>query len=116
MRPVMRPGHSRRRRAPGAPARRRWRKLAVLLAGAITVTSIAGYVALSFTVNGLPPYPPAGWVAVLQPATGADADVVPAVGLVPHRAPAVSLTPGRIHGDPLIGHGRRTAPRHRAPG
>ena len=43
---------------------------------AVTVTSITGYVALSFTVNGLPPYPSAGWVAVLQPATGPDADVV----------------------------------------
>jgi hypothetical protein len=72
----MKPGHSRRRRAPGARARRRWRQLAVLLAGAVTVTSIAGYVALSFTVNGLPPYPSAGWVAVLQPATGPDVDVV----------------------------------------
>jgi hypothetical protein len=48
----------------------------VLLAAAVTVTSITGYVALSFTVNGLPPYPSAGWVAVLQPATGPDADVV----------------------------------------
>ena len=48
----------------------------MLLAGAVTVTSIAGYVALSFTVNGLPPYPPSGWVAVLQPATGPDVDVV----------------------------------------
>ena len=48
----------------------------MLLAGAVTVTSIAGYVALSFTVNGLPPYPSAGWVAVLQPATGPDVDVV----------------------------------------
>jgi hypothetical protein len=65
-----------RRRAPGAPARRKWRQLAVLLAGAVTVTSIAGYVALSFTINGLPPYPSAGWVAVLQPATGPDVDVV----------------------------------------
>jgi len=71
----MRPGHSLRRRAPGARARP-WRQLAVLLAGAITVTSIMGYVALSFTVNGLPPYPPAGWVAVLQPATAPNADVV----------------------------------------
>lgn len=48
----------------------------MLLAGAVTVTSLAGYVALSFTVNGLPPYPPSGWVAVLQPATGPDVDVV----------------------------------------
>jgi hypothetical protein len=32
----------------------------VLLAGVVTVTSIAGYVALSFTINGLPPYPSAG--------------------------------------------------------
>lgn len=48
----------------------------MLLAGAVTVTSIAGYVALSFTVNGLPPYPSAGWVAVLQPASGPDVDVV----------------------------------------
>ena len=48
----------------------------MLLAAAVTVTSITGYVALSFTVNGLPPYPSAGWVAVLQPATGPDADVV----------------------------------------
>ena len=74
MRPIMRLGHSLRRRAPGAGARRRWRHLAVLFA--VTVTSIAGYVALSVTVNGLPPYPSAGWVAVLQPATGPDVDVV----------------------------------------
>lgn len=38
-----------------------------MLARAVTVTSIVGYVALSFTINGLPAYPPAGWVAVLQP-------------------------------------------------
>jgi hypothetical protein len=55
---------------------RRWRHLAVLLASAVTVTSITGYVVLSFTINGMPPYPSAGWVAVLQPATGPDADVV----------------------------------------
>ena len=61
---------------PARPARRKWRQLAVLLGGAVTVTSIAGYVALSFTVNGLPPYPPSGWVAVLQPASGPDVDVV----------------------------------------
>ncbi len=48
----------------------------MVLAGAVAVTSIAGYVALSFTVNGLPPYPPAGWVVVLQPAKAANVDVV----------------------------------------
>ena len=53
-----------------------WRQLAVLLASAVTVTSITGYVVLSFTINGMPPYPSVGWVAVLQPATGPDADVV----------------------------------------
>lgn len=72
----MRLGNSLRRRALRQPAERRWRHLAVLLAGAVTVTSIAGYVALSFTVNGLPSYPSAGWVTVLQPATGPDVDVV----------------------------------------
>ena len=35
-----------------------------------------GVCGLSFTVNGLPPYPSAGWVAVLQPASGPDIDVV----------------------------------------
>jgi hypothetical protein len=50
--------------------------MAVMLAGAVAVTSIAGYVALSFTVNGLPTYPPVGWVAVLQPSTSPDTDVV----------------------------------------
>jgi hypothetical protein len=72
----MRPGRSRRRRAPRARAGHGWRHPAVLLAGAVAVTSIAGYVALSFTVNGLPPYPAAGWMAVLQPATSPDVDVV----------------------------------------
>jgi hypothetical protein len=72
----LRLGHSPERRAVGAPGRHSWRQLAVLLAGAVTVTSIAGYVTLSFTVNGLPPYPSAGWVAVLQPATEPNVDVV----------------------------------------
>lgn len=48
----------------------------MILASVVTVTSIAGYVALSFTINGLPQYPPAGWVAVLQPSTAPDTDVV----------------------------------------
>jgi hypothetical protein len=47
-----------------------------MLAGPVTVTSIAGYAALSFMINGLPAYPPASWVAVLQPATAPDTDVV----------------------------------------
>jgi hypothetical protein len=47
----------------------------MVIAVAVAV-SIAGYVALSFTANGLPPYPRAGWVAVLQPATVANVDVV----------------------------------------
>jgi len=70
------PGRDTRRRGRGAQLRRRWRHLAALLASAITVTSIIGYAGLSFTVNGLPPYPSTGWVAVLQPATGPDVDVV----------------------------------------
>ncbi len=56
--------------------RRRLRWAAVLATGLVTIASIAGYVALSFTVNGLPTYPAAGWVAVLQPATTPNADTV----------------------------------------
>jgi hypothetical protein len=44
--------------------------------GVVTVMSIAGYVALSFTINGLPTYPSAGWVAVLQPASASNVDTV----------------------------------------
>jgi hypothetical protein len=62
------------RRSSGAGPR--WRRLAVGLAGAVTLTSIVGYVALSLTINGLPPYPAAGWVAVLQPAATPNTDVV----------------------------------------
>jgi len=57
-------------------ARRRGRRTAAVVTGVVTMTSIAGYVALSFTVNGLPTYPPAGWIAVLQPATAPNADIV----------------------------------------
>jgi hypothetical protein len=47
-----------------------WRRLALLLAIVVSGISIAGYVALSLTVNGLPPYRPfPGWVAVLQPSS-----------------------------------------------
>jgi hypothetical protein len=49
-----------RRPDRGGQLSRRWRRLAVLLASAVTVTSIAGYAVLSFTINGLPPYPSAG--------------------------------------------------------
>jgi len=60
MRPDMRPGDSRRRSAPGARSRHRWRRQsAVLLTAAVTITSIVGYVSRSFTVSGLPPYPSA---------------------------------------------------------
>jgi hypothetical protein len=48
----------------------------VLLAGLVTVTSIAGYAVLSFTINGLPLYPAAGWVAVLQTSTAPFGDTV----------------------------------------
>jgi hypothetical protein len=45
-----------------------WRRLALVLAIVVSGISIAGYVALSMTVNGLPPYRPfPGWVAVIQP-------------------------------------------------
>jgi len=45
-----------------------WRRLAILLAMAVTGISIAGYVALSVTVNALPPLQPyPGWLAVLEP-------------------------------------------------
>lgn len=73
----MRYGRGRRRRASDSPARRRLRRLAALLAVAVTITSIAGYVVLSFTVNGLPSYQPSsGWVVVLQPAAAPDVDTV----------------------------------------
>ena len=73
----MRFGRGRRRRAPGSSARRQLRRLAVLLAVAVTIASITGYVVISFTVNGLPSYQPStGWVAVLQPAGTPDVDTV----------------------------------------
>ena len=56
-------------------AGRRLRRAAALATGLVTIMSIAGYVALSFTVDGLPAYPP-GWVAVIQPATASNADTV----------------------------------------
>lgn len=70
--PVVSPGLSLSR----AGARHGWRRVAVLLAGVVTVTIVGGYVALPLTANGLPRYPPAGWVAVLQPATAPSVDVV----------------------------------------
>ena len=38
----------------------RLRRTAALVTGVLTIMSIAGYVVLSFTVNGLPAYPLAG--------------------------------------------------------
>ena len=72
----MRLGRGQRQGAAGVRARRGWRWLAVLLAVLVTVTSIAGYAVLSFTINGLPGYPAAGWVAVLQPSTAPFVDTV----------------------------------------
>jgi hypothetical protein len=46
------------------------------LAGVLTLGVIATYVALSLTVNGVPAYPPAGWIAVVQPAGEPAGDVV----------------------------------------
>jgi hypothetical protein len=67
----------RRRRPPGRTVRHQLRRLAVLLAIAVTITCIIGYVALSFTVNGLPSYQPStGWVAVLQPVNAPNVDTV----------------------------------------
>ena len=57
-------------------AGRRLRRGAVLATGLVTIMSITGYVTLLFTVNGLPAYPPAGWVAVLQPAAASNVDTV----------------------------------------
>jgi hypothetical protein len=54
----------------------RLRRAAVLATGLATVMSIAGYIGLSFTIDGLPAYPPEGWVAVIQPSTASDADTV----------------------------------------
>lgn len=54
----------------------RLRRTAALVTGVLTIMSIAAYVALSFTVNGVPVYPLTGWVAVLQPATASNADTV----------------------------------------
>jgi hypothetical protein len=69
-------GHGVRRRTPGRSGRR-WRRLALTLVIGVSGTSIVGYVALSFTVNGLPPYRPfPGWVAVLQPDSRPDGDEV----------------------------------------
>ena len=113
---VTRLGRTRRPGVPGVRPRRRWRSLAVLLASAVTVTSIAGYAALSFTVNGLPPYPSVGWVAVLQPATAPDTDVVQL--LVQARADGsqtraaydvVVCGPRPYNGDLLIGGSARLA-------
>ena len=54
-----------------------WRQPALLLALVISGISIAGYVELSMTVNGLPPYRPyPGWVAVLQPVSEVSGDQV----------------------------------------
>lgn len=67
-----------RQRASGAPADR-WRWSTVIVSVAVTVISVTGYVASSFTIDGLPSYQPsAGWVAVavLQPAAAPDADTV----------------------------------------
>lgn len=68
----MKPSRSSSRRMAG----HRLRRTAALVTGVLTIMTIAGYVALSFTVNGLPAYPLAGWVAVLQPATASNADTV----------------------------------------
>jgi hypothetical protein len=46
------------------------------LAGVLTLGVIAIYVALSLAVNGVPAYPSAGWVAVVQPASEPAGDVV----------------------------------------
>jgi len=46
------------------------------LTGAVPAVVITGYVALSLTVNGLPSYPAAGWVAVIQPSNQPAGDVV----------------------------------------
>ena len=72
MRRDAKPGRSNIR----ATAGRRLRRAAALATGLATVMSIAGYIALSFTIDGLPAYPPEGWVAVIQPATASNADTV----------------------------------------
>jgi hypothetical protein len=72
MRSDAKPGRSNSR----ATAGRRLRRAAALATGLATVMSIAGYIALSFTIDGLPAYPPEGWVAVIQPATASNADTV----------------------------------------
>jgi hypothetical protein len=72
MRSDAKPGRSNSRATPG----RRLRHAAALATELATVMSIAGYIALSFTIDGLPEYPPEGWVAVIQPATASNADTV----------------------------------------
>lgn len=52
------------------------RRTAAMAAVLFTLASITGYVALSFTINGVPTYPQVGWVAVLQPASATYADTV----------------------------------------
>jgi hypothetical protein len=57
--------------------KRRWRRLTLLLVIAISGISIASYVSLSITLNGLPSngsFP--GWVALIQPASESQADKV----------------------------------------
>jgi hypothetical protein len=59
--------------------KRHWRpgrRGAALLVTVVTVISVGGYVALSVTVNGLPSYPRAGWVVVLDPGFKLTPDVV----------------------------------------
>jgi hypothetical protein len=66
-----------RRRMSGQLGKRRWRLLASLFVVGISGVSIAGYAALSITLNGVPKnatFP--GWVALIQPASESQKDKV----------------------------------------
>jgi hypothetical protein len=57
--------------------KKRWKPLAPLFVVAVSGISIAGYVALSITLNGLPSnYSFQGWVALIQPASESREDKV----------------------------------------
>jgi len=92
-----------------------WKRLTLILAMAVTGISIIGYVALSVTVNALPPvqvYP--GWLAVLEPVTELSGEQVllkvqsDAVGIHPQVSYAIAVCgPHQYTADLLIGGSAR---------
>jgi hypothetical protein len=66
-----------RRRMSAQAGMRRWRFLASLFVVGVTGVSIAGYVALSITLNGVPKTSTLqGWAALIQPASESQKDKV----------------------------------------